>query len=220
MSRTFLGAALATALLVVGSAAGAATIVDTGTPVSNGESFTGITFRGGIFTLSRTTRITGFERYLLPRAEGEALFRIFSNNPNDIEAGQDMPGDPIDGLSATFQIPARGSPEGWYGVDGLDWLLGPGTYWMVTSSDIAFWRAPFCGADDTACLADPLALEAVYTDPPLDEDTGIDPPLGWYPAGARTGWRLYGENVPEPGTLALLGLGLAGLGVMRRRRAH
>jgi len=206
---------LATGLIAFSEAVLAGVIVDTGTPNNpDPDAFTGLTFRAGQFTVATATRITGFERYLLPRAPGPAEFRVFANFTGDVEAGQDMPGDPIAGLAAEFPIPARGSPEGWYGVSGLDWVLGPGKYWMATSpGPDTFWRADYCSVGDTACLPNELALEAVYTDPPDDR------PLGWYPAGARTGWRLYGEPIPEPGMLALLGLGLAGLGLSRRRKA-
>jgi hypothetical protein len=206
---------LAGGLLAFGQAVLAGVIVDTGTPNNpDPDAWLGATFRAGQFTIASTTRITGCERHLLPRSEGVADFRILSNSPDDIEAGQDMPGAPIVGLAATFLIPSRGSPEGWYGVSGFDWVLGPGKYWMVTSSENAFWRSDFCSQGDTACLPNALALEAVYIDPPDDR------PLAWYPAGARTGWRLYGVAVPEPGTLALLALGLAGLGLSRRRKTH
>lgn len=48
--------------------------------------------------------------------------------------------------------------------------------------------------------------------------TGRTTPWDWSGTGNFSGDSVAGNNVPEPGTLALAGLGLLGLGVLRRRQ--
>jgi hypothetical protein len=205
MRNSFRGL-VAVALLSVSNIAAAVTLVDTGQPSpANPNDFTSDRYRAGQFRLDSAATITAVERFASVFQRGSAEFRIYA------DAGG-LPGAAVPGLEYPFV--AEISDYGWIRASGLDWTLGPGTYWLAlgwvlnTQDGPARFAAPFCPGQDTACIPNALLLEA-----------GVDSfnPWTWGPRGARTGWRIEGDVIPEPGALVLLGLGLAGIGLRRRR---
>jgi hypothetical protein len=231
--------------LLVSSANSYADYLSTGEPVIGGNGQPGIPenersgtpIRGAQFTLASTTIITSAEHWAAIVGPDDP------NNPNDgwVDVRMSIWGDTLcsnpnasnfpcpDGNPVTGQPlysgvarVSNGGPA-WVGLTGLGWVLNPGTYWLTrTAVDLrsGLIQSPFssCFNGTLACgFFDGADNEASWQ---FGFNNFPNAPANWAPNGARTGWRLgIPSAVPEPGTLALLGLGLAGLGLSRRRKA-
>lgn len=188
-------ALLTGAALILSAQASAQTIIDTGAgenPYSGGYSVAENQYLAGRFTLTQAMTVQTIEGWL----GGNSATVFFAGIASDAGIG---PGATL--FSAGF----NGGTPGWQGLSGLNWALGPGTYWAMfgTTSGVGFMPSG---------VANPLQAYAFRA-----------PPGPWGNAGSlNIGIRMAGITagaVPEPASWAMIigGFGLAGAAVRRRR---
>jgi hypothetical protein len=210
---------LAAGLLLSSAGAHAGYLVDTGEPAVS-VGVTTLNFRAGQFTVTETVTIESVEHWVTMPEDADVRFSIRGNSScTTIFGTNPCPSGNLDLANDLFSgaFTARKGGPGWIGLTGLDWVLTPGTYWLLRwpAAPVGrqIFQSPFSGCVDgtAACgFFDGVDNEASWS---FADST-------WGPNGARVGWRIGVADVPEPGSLALLALGLAGLGLSRRRRAN
>ena len=138
---------------------------------------------------------------LLPLAANADLIKITATNDTDIEPGRfsdfnivfdDINGDALlqfgEIVSFSGISELTGAMRSWADLLGIPDITGISTASGYQSGEPAYWWVPVEGGG-----------------------TG-----GWL--AARWNYTSASASVPEPGTLALFGIGLLGIGVARRRR--
>lgn len=201
--------------LTASSAVNATLIVDTGQPLAtqggwslNRDQFGNYTFQALRFDLSQSTTITSINAWLY------GIFNDYQDTLTAVLYDSTLSGGVGQALySSNFS--ATWGEIGWYGPSGLDWTVGPGSYWLaieVPTTNVFIGALPM-GAPN------PLewrAWHAVYEDidypyAPMSTDD--------MPGGSAFGLRISGEvaSVPEPGSLALLFIAGVALAIGRQR---
>ena len=162
-----------------------------------GGCYFGPTCPAGDFTLSFYADSSGVPGTLIGSAYSVG-------NANQTATGNTMP--TYDGLGDTFD-------EYSYSADLGPLVLSPSTpYWLVVSDNTG--TAPVTWGMETTSDANVPGTDYQYC-----ADANCEGP-GWNPIPALA-FNLTNDrlSIPEPATLALLGAGLAGICLMRRRKA-
>jgi len=158
----------------------------------------GVQYLAAEFNLTQPSTITSIEGWMQIYLGGSLAIKIY----NDDAVSGDIPGTPT-AYSQSVSLPI--APTNWYGIGGLNWSLGSGTYWVAFEAPTAVFYAAMWRPSQS-----PLINEATY-------NPEINP--SWFGSDFNNmGVRIDGSAVPLPGAVLLLGAGLMRLGLWSRFR--
>lgn len=162
-------------------------------------------YLAGQFTITEAYNIHSLEGWIGGTKDGEFNTVIYSDNDNTVNQDNE-----IFRYLVTASKPSGDAEADWIGATGLDFLLGPGTYWLAFEPLDGFARvmpSPVAAPLDNYAYARE-STEGAYV---LDTSSGS--------FGFRIDASPVKEVIPEPTTMILLSSGLVGLFYKRKLRS-